>query len=112
MPRLIPFAALLVCIGLLVGHRAEAGFPWRRQQAPPSHPQAVYAPQVRNYAVVAPTPVAGKHGVYGSSMLWAEQRPATPVYPWGWFGTHNSPQGWSHTGYYGNYRDLGLLREQ
>jgi hypothetical protein len=45
-------------------------------------------------------------------MLWAEQRPATPAYPWGWFGAHNSPQGWSHTSYYGEYREHGLLREQ
>jgi hypothetical protein len=108
MPRVIQLAALLVSGSLLAAAPAEAGFPWHRSQ----QPQAVYAPQVRKYAVIAPTPVSSKHCVYGSSMLWAEQRPATPAYPWGWFGTHNSPQGWSHTGYYGEYRDLGLIREQ
>lgn len=66
---------------------------------------------MRCYAVVSPTPVGGKH-VYGSSMLWAEQRPATPVYPWGWFGAQSSQQGWTHTGYYGTYRDHAVLREQ
>jgi len=109
------FRSIVTCLSaLLLGglltsaSPAEAAFPWRR----PPAPQNAYAPQVRNYAVVSPTPVASKYGVYGSSMLWAEQRPTTPAYPWGWFGTHNSPQGFSHTGYYGGHRDLGLIREQ
>jgi hypothetical protein len=112
MSRFVSRTALLVGIGLLATTPVNAGFPWWRSSSQTQAPQTVYAPQVRGYAVVTPKPVPNKHGVYGSPMLWAEQRPATPVYPWGWFGTHNSPQGWSHTGYYGEHRDLGLIREQ
>jgi hypothetical protein len=108
MLRFVRTLMLFTALWLLAGSHADAGFPWFRSQ----QPQTAYAPQVRNYAVVTPMQVPSQRGVYGNSMLWAEQRPATPAYPWGWFGAHNSPQGWSHTSYYGEYREHGLLREQ
>lgn len=109
MRRLIFVLACLACGWLFEVPSAQAGFPWRsKPQQPAPQPQTGYAPQIRSYAVVSPTPVGGHYG----SMIWSDRRPPTPVYPWGWFGERSSPQGWAHTGYYNNYHDIGLIREQ
>jgi hypothetical protein len=34
------------------------------------------------------------------------------MYPWGWFGACSAPQGWTHSGYYGEYRDHAILRAE
>jgi hypothetical protein len=102
---------LLVAAGLAICTPCVAGFPWSRSNTANTK-RTVYAPQVRHYAVVSPVEVAGTHGVYGGNVLWDETRPQTPVYPWGWFGSRTSPQPWAHSGFYNNYRDHGIIREQ
>jgi hypothetical protein len=38
---------------------------------------------------------------------WYGQALGAPTYNYGYFGAHRHAQAWSHTGYYGDYRDCG-----
>jgi hypothetical protein len=83
-----------------------------------SAPRAAYAPQVQQYVVVSPTPLAtsggGQHGggAAAGQILWQETTTPVPAYPWGWFGTRATAQPMTHTGIYGDYRDHKLMGTQ
>lgn len=104
---------LVVVLGLC--NPSLAGFPWlfgsqhASSAAPRNDCNGDCVPATQGYVVVAPTPATG--GCPGDCR-WKANRSPVPMYPWGWFGACSAPQGWTHTGYYGEYRDHAILRAE
>jgi hypothetical protein len=112
--QLPAIAAIILALGITTSAHA---WPPRFLRPRDTVASAAYAPQVSKYVVVSPTPSGSVYGTIGhgsapQDFAWREDRLATPVYPWGWFGTRTHPQSWTHTGYYGTYTDRKTLHQQ
>ncbi|MBS0210532.1 MAG: hypothetical protein JSS27_16430 [Planctomycetes bacterium] len=103
-------ASLLV---LAFGVEARAGWPFHRSVVRATPDTAGYAPTTSRYTVIVPRvlPVDSSSGIQTPDVVWEQQRPAAPMYPWGWFGTREAPQSWAHTSYYGNSYSVKALRQ-